>query len=67
MKLAMMGRDGKVRFVQGVCEVWIGPKTPGEFGVSVHTGSGSAGFIFDAQELREFVAAAQKQIEAEDS
>lgn len=63
----MMGKDGKVQFVQGVCEAWTGPKVPGEFGVMIHTGSGSAGFIFDALELREFVTLALKQIEAEDS
>lgn len=62
MKLAMMGGNGAVRFIHGTCEVWTGPKSRGEFGVSVCTPHGMAGFIFDAAELRQFVEAAAKHL-----
>lgn len=59
MKLAMM-IGGKVTFIDGSGEVWAGPKKPGEFGVSITTARGMAGFIFEANELRKFVASAEK-------
>lgn len=62
MKLAMMGGNGAVRFIHGTCEIWTGPKTPGEFGVSILTPQGMAGFIFDEQELGKFVLVALRHI-----
>lgn len=63
-----MSGTGAVRFIHGTLTLWGGPKSkyPGELGVEVSTPQGTAGFIFDVRELREFVAAATKHLEEYD-
>lgn len=64
MKLALQDGKGGVRFVDGTAEVWRGPKNPREFGVSILTAQGMAGFILNNDELRLFIEQGLQHLEA---